>query len=72
MRSCKFFVCPNCGYDEKFKIFTSNEKIIVKVAEHVKQQNAAEKHCIETDAVGRKAKKRRMHPIRTRTKKYQI
>lgn len=50
-----------------------NKETSVKAEELVKKQSTAEKHCIETDAVGRKAKKkRRMHPIRTRTKEYQI
>lgn len=33
MRLCKFFVCPNCGYDEKFKIFTSNVQVIYQSSE---------------------------------------
>ncbi len=33
MRSCTFFVCPNCGHDEKFKVFTSNVQVIYQSPE---------------------------------------
>jgi DNA-directed RNA polymerase subunit RPC12/RpoP len=33
MRMCKFIVCPNCGYDEKFKVFTSNVQVIYQSPE---------------------------------------
>jgi hypothetical protein len=33
LRTCNFFVCPNCGYDEKFKVFTSNVQVIYQSPE---------------------------------------
>jgi len=33
LRSCKFFVCPNCGGDEKFKIFSSDVQVIYQSPE---------------------------------------
>ena len=32
-----FFVCPNCGNDKEFKIFTSNFQVIKQSPEHGKR-----------------------------------